>query len=394
MIPPRLRSLAYAMTTLVLIPGTASGQFGGMGGGGMGGLMMGQEPPELSERMVEVEALTGKRVSGPLRLGPIAIDSDFGGYEIPPEKLKIVRFDIPEGHPPMNMYVMPNGGWTVSVPGAVVAASGEELAGSLQLYGPLKMTTNLGPLTLDPSKLRSITFLPDAPENGDAEDDVHEDEDMENDVEDAEPKSPSDTPSAATGPGSTVRSTEPALIKINEYLWAISPSGDRVAVRNTHSGQTARVDLPASADLPLSITPINNAYLTALQLEGPEIRRVAVFNTTNNTWYALDLSEPVSDKASPIVNPETAVYHLGRFVYAFSMQSNRWASLELSDPTSASPVLEAGAVTVRDGSRIHTFRSDRGTWTTVDSQDLLNDLLNDEGASPPPEAGDATKPTP
>jgi hypothetical protein len=372
---------------LVLIPGAASAQFGGMGGGGMGGgmMMMGEEPPEFSERRVEVESSTGKRVSGPLRLGPIAIDSDFGRYEIPPEKLQSVRFDIPEGHPPMNIMIA-NGVWTMTVPGAVVAASGEELAGSLNLFAPLKMTTDLGPLTLDPFKLRSITFLPDPPEDEEdddieAEDDAPEDEENDveedDDVEDAEPE----PPSATTGPESAVRRNAPGLMKVNEYLWAISPSGDRVAVRNTQSGKTARVDLPASEDSPLLISPINNVYLTALHLEGPEIRRVAVLNTNNSRWYPLDLTEPVADKASPIVNPATAVYHLGRHVYAFSVQSNRWATLELPEASLAAPVLEADTITVRDGTRIHTFRGDTGAWTTVDSQELLNDLLNDEDAA-------------
>ncbi|MEW4566846.1 hypothetical protein AB1L88_03175 [Tautonia sp. JC769] len=395
MIPTRLRSLACAMTALVLIPGAASAQFGGMGGGGMGGgMMMGGEAPEFSERRVEVESSTGKRVSGPLRLAPIAIDSDFGRYEIPPEKLQSLRFDIPEGHPPMNVMIA-NGVWTMTVPGAVVAASGEELAGSLNLYAPLKMTTDLGPLTLDPFKLRSITFLPDAPEDEedkDAEED--EDDDEEDEDDDAEPEPPSDSDSAATGPESDVRRNAPQLMKINELLWAISPSGDRVAVRNSNSGKTARLDLPASDDSPLVITPITNAYLTALHLEGPEIRRVAVLNTNNGRWYPLDLCEPVADKASPIVNPATAVYHLGRHVYAFSVQSNRWATLELPEGTSAVPELEADAITVREGNRIHTFRGETGAWTTIDSQELLNALLDEEGDHSPPEADHATEPAP
>ncbi|WP_152052663.1 hypothetical protein [Tautonia marina] len=196
MIPSNLRPLCAVMT-LAFLPGIASAQFGGGGLGPLGGgMMQGQEPPELSERMVEVESSTGKRVSGPLRLGPIAIDSDFGRYEIPPEKLRALRFDIPEGNPSMNMNVMVvSGVWTMTVPGAVVAKSGEELAGPLHLFAPLKMTTNLGPLILDPYKLRSITFLPDDPGNDDAEDPDTEDEDREDtEDEDREDTEDEDTP--------------------------------------------------------------------------------------------------------------------------------------------------------------------------------------------------------
>jgi hypothetical protein len=309
---------------------------GGMGGG-MGG---GQVPgPAQEVREVEVEATGGGTISGPLRLGPIVVDSEFGRYEIRPDKVSRIRLDPPEGGPAFA--VLANGVQVVQIPGVVATTSGEEVAGTLAIPGDWRITTDLGTLTLEPAKLKSITFRPDA-----------EGDDQAN-------------------PPSGGGASRPRIERIGQTLWAISPSGHKVVVKPEGEGEPRTLELPASEEEPLAVFPVYSNFLAALNLEGDEIGRVAVYNFQNKSWYSKDLVEPVEGRATPLVSNTLAVYHLGRRIYAFSAMANRWDVLELPEGVSASPIVSNDIITVEYDGAIHTFAVHNGRWEHADARELL-----------------------
>jgi len=152
------RFLAIPALALILLPSTTFAQFGGMGGmgGGRGGPRMlgGPEPSWPAQRwLVKVETLAGKSVSGTLTLAGVPIDCDLGRYYIKAENVKSVRFTMPNEHA---MVMGP--GAAIQVQGAVAPREGEEIDGSLVINN-WTVETDLGQLTLYPSKLKSVTFL-------------------------------------------------------------------------------------------------------------------------------------------------------------------------------------------------------------------------------------------
>lgn len=385
MLRSALRWLAVVFVGSAIVPTTAPGQFGQ----GMGGMV---PNPTLSQRMAEVESGAGNQVKGPLKLAPVTIDSEFGRYEIAPENLRAIRFDFQENTEP-HMVMMP-GQSLIEVPGTLVARSGEEIAGQISIFYPLTMTTPLGTLTLSPGKLRSITFLDEPGEGGAAPLEAPPAE------PDAEPQPPAEAPAAGFVPAepytvdpagsSALQSSRPDQTQAwddGSALWAISPTGDRIVVKHKRTGKTKTLRLPASEDAPLSVTPISNGIVTALELKGPKLSRLAVYSQAD--WHPIDLREPVSKKASPVVHAEAAAYTLGRFVYAFSARAGRWDVLELPEGTSPSPSVQSDSITVDQGGTIHTFDYQTGLWTSINLAELLEaGDDDDEDAKPAPEPDD------
>lgn len=377
MLRSALRWLAVVFVGSALVPATAPGQFGGMGGGMMMG--MGQDPsPILSERMAEVESGAGNQVKGPLKLAPVMIDSEFGRYVIAPENLRAIRFDFQENHHPP-MFMMP-GQTLIEIPGTLVARSGEEITGQIGIFTELTMTTPLGTLTLSPGKLRTITFVDEPADGGEA---LPEAPPAEPDAEPAPAaEAPADGLVPAEAPAEpdalepagffaphSSRPGQPYSYDAGSELWVFSPTGDRIVVKNKRTGNTKTLRLPASEDAPLSVTPIANALVTALDLRGPEITRLAVYSQRG--WHPIDLREPVSEKASPVVYTDAAAYTLGRFVYAFAVQAGRWDVLELPEGSSPSPSVQSDSITVDHDGTIHTFDYRTGRWTSLNLAELL-----------------------
>ncbi|RUL83671.1 hypothetical protein [Tautonia sociabilis] len=339
-----------------LAPGVASAQFGGGGGGGS---PLGRAGKAFT---VEVEVAGGKKVVGPMAIAPVEVRCDFGRYAIRPEKIRTIRLEAdPAQAPPRD------GSGGVLIPGAVVATSGEEVAGVVTVPQGWAIETDLGTLTLDPTKVTSITLVPEP-------------------ISAARPAAPrpEETPAGA-GAGAGVGADRAAVMQIGRAFWAISAAGDRVAVRHPESGETRAIDLPASAEKPLKVVPVSGVNLAALQVEGAEVGRIAVFDfRRGGRWHAMDLREPVAGIAAPIVNTSVVAYDLGRFIYAFGAEAGRWGVLELPEGAEAvAPVVGADSVVVRLPDRIHTFSSSRGEWTSTGPAELLGPAVGAGGVGTP-----------
>ena len=109
------------------------------------------------------------------------------------------------------------------------------------------------------------------------------------------------------------------------------PGGNRVALYNIDTKTSQTIELSASRDDPVEVTPISGQDILALGLNGSKITRIAVADLASGTWHPQDLRQPAEGRVSPIVGPGVAVYTLGRYVYAYSATAHRWDVAELPE---------------------------------------------------------------
>jgi RNA polymerase sigma-70 factor (ECF subfamily) len=75
---------------------------------------------------------------------------------------------------------------------------------------------------------------------------------------------------------------------------------------------------------------VPRALLVGLQLEGPRITRVAVFNLDSGKWSPLDLDEPASGVVEPMaLGPGAAAYQVGQFLCVYDAKTSRWDRLDV-----------------------------------------------------------------
>jgi hypothetical protein len=94
-----------------------------------------------------------------------------------------------------------------------------------------------------------------------------------------------------------------------------------------------RLDLqPITQGHAIRVTPreLRGAGVVGLQLEGPKITRVAVFNVESGKWSPLDLDEPAGGVVQPMaLGPGAAAYEVGRFLYVYDAKTSRWDRLDV-----------------------------------------------------------------
>lgn len=337
-----LVALAFALS---LLPQPGFAQFGGMGGGMGGGFGM----PARRAYPVEIEVASGKRLSGPLMMGQVVIESDFGRYELRPEMVQSITLSPREdGSTHLNV-----GQFGTPIPGTITTTSDEEITGDVFVPEDWTVTTELGTLTLSPTKLRSITFTSGGNVEGEAEAAAERFSQMRRDLR---------------------RSAVPQMLEIGRFQIAISASGDKLVARDTQSGETATLELLASAEEPLRVTTLASSGLVALHIEGENIRKLAALSLSDGKWYPIDLVEPVQGKASPVASAEVVYYQLGRRLYAFSAKANRWDVLETPEGVSSFHSASNAALSLRySNGSIHKFSAETGKWTHTNVQDLLGE---------------------
>ncbi len=147
--------LAIVVVLITSIPGYA--QFGGMGGmgggmGGMGGMgMAGRFPQQpMEEWNVKAEMDGDRTISGKLSLFSVIVDGDVGQYAIKPEKIKSIRFE-------KEVKVLENQ-MGYQIPGTVLTTGDEKVSGIIHVPS-WRLKIELGTLTPDPKKLRTVSFL-------------------------------------------------------------------------------------------------------------------------------------------------------------------------------------------------------------------------------------------
>lgn len=393
------RTTRLAAIVFVLAPATAFAQMGGMGGmgGGMGRMdgqgigvvrmmgtgMMAAAPTEV-RRTAQVEMEGGHRLTGRMDIQPLVVHSDLGFYSIRPDKIKMIRFlkpvkdqnaadvggvagaaDPEEGgmNPAMMIRAQqlaargmigfqPN---AVSAPrprGKVVTTSGQEIIGIIDIPMGFRLEFEFGSLRLEPSKLRSVTFLVPDPKAG------------------AVGVGAASTGTVAEAAGEAP--APPRYFRHEHSVIVVSPVGDRATFHDFETGRSQSVELTGSKDAPIQVTPMLGPDLVALALDGSKIHRVAVADLASGTWHPQDLREPVEGRVRPVVAAGLAVYHLGRYVYAYSAAAGRWDVAELPEDLRGRTTVEPGGATVEGHGQIYTFLPATGRWQHVDVRAILN----------------------
>lgn len=167
-------------------------------------------------------------------------------------------------------------------------------------------------------------------------------------------------------------------------LMVVSPDGHKVVVSDTKRSFPKTIKLSEGKAPRRRVSPVfdNSGGVVALAVHGPKITRLAVLAFEDATgrglssetyaWYPIDLREPV-EEATPVVQDYlSALYTLGRRVYAFSRPARRWDVLEL--PKGADPVhgFDNEGPTVENDGHLYTFVLSTGKWSDLDLRAILD----------------------
>lgn len=117
------------------------------------------------------------------------------------------------------------------------------------------------------------------------------------------------------------------------YIFTASPTGNRAIAYDPTTRTVKSVQLNATKEHPLKITPItaDRVQLVALRIEGSKITRVAVFDLESGKWLPVDLDEPVKGDAQPVyVGHGGTAYDFGQNVYTYSAKSKKWDHLDIA----------------------------------------------------------------
>jgi hypothetical protein len=116
------------------------------------------------------------------------------------------------------------------------------------------------------------------------------------------------------------------------YIFTASPTGNRAIAYDPVTREVKSVQLNASKEHPLKITPRSGprVELVALHLEGSKITRIAVFDLKSGRWLPTDLDEPVNGDVGPVyVGHSGTAYDLGRHLYTFNLEKGTWDHLDI-----------------------------------------------------------------
>ncbi len=182
------------------------------------------------------------------------------------------------------------------------------------------------------------------------------------------------------GPATSIFPLGGALVGLNIQ----GPAVKRVAVYDRRNKRWYEHDLKESATQVVissgqsMVASGNEAY--ALLILAPEVSQLAVFDLGEKKWVTQDLREPARGGVSARVSPSTASYLVGRFVYTYSALAKKWTILELKAAASATPRPEggppglpgvdvAGKMVLPEGDIIHIYDARTGDWTHIDTKD-------------------------
>jgi RNA polymerase sigma factor (sigma-70 family) len=168
---------------------------------------------------------------------------------------------------------------------------------------------------------------------------------------------------------------------LEHVIFVTSREGDRVAVYQKSTGQSAALRLPGLQGSRHDVGFKFHGWTLALSIKGPHITQLAVFENVSGPgqgWYVQDLREPV-DEAVPTQIDGVTFYCLGSYVYAFSDAVRRWDVLELPKGQTARPVvdLQKKAIIVRNAEHLYMFNTARGKWDDINLSEILNGRLGE-----------------
>ena len=133
------------------------------------------------------------------------------------------------------------------------------------------------------------------------------------------------------------------------------------------SVRLAEADSPPLEVQPRGFTQFGIAGVTALELRGEEVRRVAVFSGIRRDWNVQELREPVTE-AKPVLAGGAVLYVLGRRIYAYGYMTDRWSVLELPEGARLEPPTENfRALRLEYEGIVYTYNQNTGEWTELDT---------------------------
>jgi len=109
-------------------------------------------------------------------------------------------------------------------------------------------------------------------------------------------------------------------MQLGNYIFVISSTGDRVTIYDTRTEKARSIRLSASKEAPLEVVPVFGNSLMSLQLKGPKVSQVAVYDMTDGNWYPHDLKEPFHGTVSPILGSSVVACVAGRTIYGFQLR--------------------------------------------------------------------------
>jgi hypothetical protein len=299
------RGSRLAIFAVLLISAPCFAQFGGMGGMGggmqqggmgMGGMGMGRmrgsmigAPMRAVERTVQVEMEGGQKIEGKLMVDALSVDSDLGQYQIRPGQVKIVRLSKAgaAAQPDMNGFL--------ALEGSVTTTGEKEIKGKV-LCPSWSLDLEFGTLTLDPKRVRTMTFsAPAVPRPG------------------------------KPGP---VSSGAPSRL---DATLIEGPNAVALLVRGTKINRLAAASEPGADWVPVDLRePVEGQ---AVPIVGPGIvvyglgRHVYAFSSETKKWDILDL--PEGSQAVPIVGNGSARVDANGQIHEFSAKIGQWKHLDV-----------------------------------------------------------------
>jgi RNA polymerase sigma factor (sigma-70 family) len=129
-------------------------------------------------------------------------------------------------------------------------------------------------------------------------------------------------------------SLQPAL-RCGGYIFTASPTGNRAIAYNPITREEKSVQLNATKECPIRVTPevinpIDPPQLVGLRLRGTKITRVAVFDLKSGRWLPKDLEEPVKGDVRPDCEyRDGTAYDLQPHYYTFSLTRGTWDHLDI-----------------------------------------------------------------
>jgi hypothetical protein len=245
--------------------------------------------------------------------------------------------------------------------GKVSTTPGKDIIGDIYIPMDFKIALDVGTLYPAPGTLRTITFTDAKTEGGRA----------------SQPASPAAAgpavaPAQAGGPEGAQAERSPSSLRYGNMLFVFMPGGNRVATYSLETGKSEAIELTASRDAPVEVSPLVGPDLLALNLSGSKITRIAVTDFTSGTWHVQDLRQPVEGRASPVVGAGVALYTLGRYAYAYSARFNRWDVAELPEGVRATPSVTIEGVTIQGGGHLYLFSIATGKWEHIDLRSILD----------------------
>ena len=139
-------------------------------------------------------------------------------------------------------------------------------------------------------------------------------------------------------------------------------NGEQVKVQHVESGEVHAYKAVDGE----KVLPILSAGLLAIQAEGPEVTKVAVYDFEHMAWVPMELKEPIKNgKASPVILGNTVYYPIGHQIYAFGVPAHRWDTLTLDEEPPA-PIQYSGDWAYFVNNHLHVFNAKSGRWEDIE----------------------------